>query len=228
MNQIALELPHVVLEPPLDVLKVPFQDPFTVVNTIGLIAFALVGSLKAIREKFDVIDITIVGLAMAFAGGVSRDVLVARTPLALQSPLEIILGLSGVCLAILLSVILSSLETDLLTLVADTTGLAAFATAGAIVATETGVPAFGIVSVATINAAGGGVVANILLGRPPFTIFEDFYAICAVFGGAAYWLMGLIGASGSAAAGTCVVVTVGMRLTAVKYDWNLPTVGDLC
>jgi len=77
-------------------IEIPFGDPFAVMNTIGLVAFALVGASKAIREEFDVFGITIVGLAMAFAGGATRDLLVTRTPLALQSPIEISLGLLGV------------------------------------------------------------------------------------------------------------------------------------
>ncbi|WP_394354285.1 trimeric intracellular cation channel family protein [Halorarum salinum] len=196
-------------------------------NTIGLVAFALVGSSKAIREEFDLFGITIVGLAMAFAGGATRDLLVTRVPLALQSPIEIGLGLLGVGLAITLSVVLSSPETHPVALVSDAIGLAAFATTGAIVATEAGVSAFGIVAVATINAVGGGAFADVLLDRSPFILFEDFYASCAVLGGGAYWLAGSFGATGSTAAGVCAVVTVATRLAAVTYDWNLPTVQSL-
>ncbi len=193
-------------------------------NTIGLVAFALVGSSKAIREEFDLFGVTIAGLAMAFAGGATRDLLVTRVPLALQSPIEISLGLLGVGFAIALSVILSSPETHPVTLVSDAIGLAAFTTTGAIVATEAGVSAFGIVAIATINAVGGGAFTDILLDRSPFILFEDFYASCAVLGGSAYWVVGTVGAVESTAAVVCAVVTVVTRLAAVAYDWNLPTV----
>jgi len=204
-----------------------FGDPFAVMNTIGLIAFALVGSSKAIREKFDVLGITIVGLAMAFAGGVTRDLLVTRVPLALQSPIEISLGLLGVGLAIVLSVVLTAPETHPIALVADAIGLAAFATTGAIVATDAGISVFGIIAVATINAVGGGAIADILLDRSPFILFEDFYASCAVLGGSAYWTVGALGADGGMAAAVCAIVTVATRLAAVTYDWHLPTVHNL-
>lgn len=210
-----------------DLLAVLFGDPFAVMNTIGLIAFAFVGSSKAIREEFDVLGISIVGLAMAFAGGVTRDLLVTRVPLALQSPIEISLGLLGVGLAIVLSVVLTAPETHPIALVADAIGLAAFATTGAIVATEAGVSVFGIIAVATINAVGGGAVADILLDRSPFILFEDFYASCAVLGGSAYWIVGALGAAGSTAAAVCAIVTVVTRLAAVTYDWHLPTVQNL-
>jgi uncharacterized membrane protein YeiH len=43
------------------IISILFGDPFAVMNTIGLVAFALVGSSKAIREEFDVFGIAIVG-----------------------------------------------------------------------------------------------------------------------------------------------------------------------
>ena len=139
-----------------NLITVLFGDPFTVMNTIGLIAFALVASAKAIREEFDLFGITVVGLVMAFAGGTTRDLLVSRVPLVLQSPIEISLGLLGVGLAIALSAVLTSPDNHPITLVSDAIGLAAFATTGAIVATEANVSVFGVVAIATINAVGGG------------------------------------------------------------------------
>jgi uncharacterized membrane protein YeiH len=207
--------------------SVLFGDPFAVMNTIGLIAFAFVGSAKAIRKEFDLFGIAVVGLAMAFAGGVTRDLLVNRVPLALQSPLEISLGLLGVGLAIAVSAVLSSPDTHPITLGSDAIGLAAFATTGAIVATEANVSAVGVVAIATVNAVDGGAVADILLDRAPFILFEDFYASCAVLGGTAYWVVISVGATGSTAAVVCAVVTVGTRLTAVTYGWNLPSVQKL-
>ena len=210
-----------------DVLAVLVGDPFAAMNTIGLVAFALVGSAKAIREEFDLFGIVIVGLAMAFAGGATRDLLVTRVPLALRSPVEIGLGLFGVGLAIAVSAGLSSPETHPVTLVSDAVGLAAFSTTGAIVATEAGVSAFGIVAIATINAVGGGAFADILLDRAPFILFEDFYATCAVLGGSAYWLAGALGAAGGTAAVACAAVTVSTRLVAVAYGVALPTAQSL-
>lgn len=210
-----------------DLIIVLFGDPFAVMNTIGLIAFALVGSAKAIREEFDLFGITVVGLAMAFDGGMTRDLLVTRVPLALQSPVEISLGLLGVGLAVALSAILRSPDTHLITLVSDAIGLAAFATTGAIVATEANVSAVGVVAIATINAVGGGAVADIFLDRSPFILFDDFYASCAVLGGSAYWVVMSVGVAGSTAAVVCAVVTVGTRLAAVTYGWNLPSMQKL-
>ncbi|WP_433633088.1 trimeric intracellular cation channel family protein [Halomicrococcus sp. NG-SE-24] len=192
-------------------------------NTIGLIAFALVGATKAIREEFDMFGVTVVGLATAFAGGMTRDLLVNRIPLALSSPIEIALGLLGVGLAIGVSAALESADTHPLTLVADAIGLAAFTTTGAIVATQVDIPAFGVVAIATINAAGGGAVADILLDRSPFILLDDFYASCAVLGGSTYWVVVTAGGASGTAAALCAAVVVGTRIGALIYGWSLPT-----
>jgi len=198
-------------------------DPFAVMNAVGLVAFALVGATKAIREEFDVFGLAVVGLATAFAGGATRDLLVNRVPLALRAPGEIALGLLGVGLAVGLSVVLDSPDDHPVTLLSDGVGLAAFTTAGAIVATDAGLPGFGVVAVATINAVGGGAFADLLLDRSPFILLEDFYASCAVLGGSAYWLATVVGASGSTAATVCAAATLGIRGVAVSRGWTLPT-----
>ena len=205
-------------------MTVLFGDPFAVMNTIGLVAFALVGAAKAIREEFDLFGITVVGFATAFAGGVTRDLLVNRVPLVLQSPIEIGLGLVGVVLAVVLSISLSAPDEHVITVVSDATGLAAFATTGAIVATEAGISAFGVVAIATINAVGGGAFADILLDQSPFILFDDFYATCAVLGGFSYWLVGSVGVVDGGAAVVCAAVTVTIRLVAVTQEWEVPTV----
>ena len=210
-----------------EIVDALFADPFAVMNTVGLVAFALVGATKAIREEFDIFGVTVVGLATAFAGGMTRDILVDRIPLALSSPVEIGLGLFGVGLAIGVSAILDSADTHPVTQVSDAIGLAAFATTGAIVATQAGVPVFGIVAIATTNAVGGGAVADILLDRSPFILLDDFYASPAVLGGSTYWIVvTVVGANGIAAA-TCAAVVVGTRVGALVYGWSLPTAQQL-
>ncbi|PLK20593.1 trimeric intracellular cation channel family protein [Natronobacterium gregoryi] len=194
-------------------------------NTIGLVAFALVGAAKAIRERFDLFGVTVVGLATAFAGGMTRDLLVNRVPLALRALDEIALGMIGVALAIGITAVLESPDEHPITQISDAVGLAAFATTGAIVATEAGLSSFGVVAIATINAAGGGAVADILLDRSPFILFDDFYASCAVLGGTSYWLLTAVGGGAEAfAPAACAAVTVGTRLAAVTYGWSLPSV----
>jgi uncharacterized membrane protein YeiH len=197
--------------------------PFAVMNAVGLVAFALVGASKAIRAEFDLFGVVVVGLATAFAGGVTRDLLVNRVPLALQAPAEVGFGLLGVTVAVALPAVHDAPEDRPAVASSDAVGLAAFATAGAIVAAETGLSGVGVVAVATVNAVGGSVVADLLLDRSPFVLLEDFYATCALLGGTAYWALLALDAGGSVAAVGCAATTLATRLLAVTYGWRLPT-----
>ncbi|MEE6209337.1 trimeric intracellular cation channel family protein [Salarchaeum sp. III] len=197
---------------------------FWVANAVGLVAFVLVGASKAIREGFDPFGVSVVGLVTAFGGGTTRDHLVLRMPLSLQTLSNIGFGVLGVILAVALSVLLDEPHWHPVSLVADAIGLGAFATTGAIVATHAGVSPFGVVAVATINAVGGSAFADILLDRPPFILLQDFYASCAVLGGGLYWLLSNHFGTGALAAGGCATMTVGSRLIAVRYGWELPNV----
>lgn len=199
---------------------------FWVANAVGLVAFALVGASKAIREGFDPFGVSVVGLVTAFGGGTTRDLLVLRIPLSLHTLSNIGFGVFGVILAVALSVLLDEPHRHPFSLVADAIGLGAFATTGAIVATHAEVSPFGVVAVATINAVGGGAFADILLDRPPFILLQDFYASCAVLGGCLYWLLSIRFGTGALAAGGCAIMTVGSRLVAVRYGWELPNVRD--
>lgn len=198
--------------------------PFWIANAIGLTAFALVGASKGIREGFDPFGVTVVGLVTAFGGGTTRDVLVLRLPLSLRTMTNIGFGMLGVLLAISLSVLLADPDRHPFSLTADAIGLGAFATTGAIVATNVGLSPFGVIAMATINAVGGGAYADILLDRSPFILLQDFYASCAVLGGTTYWVVSTIAGTGILAAGGCAVVTVGTRLVAVRYGWELPKI----
>lgn len=199
---------------------------FWIANVIGLVAFALVGASKAIREGFDPFGVTVVGLVTAFGGGTTRDLLVLRIPLSLQTLTNIGFGVIGVIIAVALSVLLKDPDRHPFSLAADAIGLGAFATTGAIVATNVGVSPFGVVAIATINAVGGGAFADILLDRPPFILLQDFYASCAVLGGCTYWVISVNVGAGILAAAGCAVITIGTRLVAVRYGWELPNIRE--
>ncbi|WP_248910868.1 trimeric intracellular cation channel family protein [Halocatena marina] len=199
---------------------------FWTANAVGLVAFALVGASKAIREGFDPFGVSVVGLVTAFGGGTTRDILLVQIPLSLQTLSNIGFGMTGILMAVLLSLTLEIPDQHPSSIVADAIGLGAFATAGAIVATDVGVSPFGVVAIATINAAGGGAFADILLDRSPFILLQDFYASCAVLGGFSYWLVSMTIGDGNFAASSCAVVTFGTRLAAIRYEWELPNLRE--
>ncbi|MFB6072292.1 MAG: trimeric intracellular cation channel family protein [Halobacterium sp.] len=217
-------------------------------NAVGLVAFALVGSLKAAEAEFDVLGVAVLGVLTALGGGATRDVLVGRVPAMLQSTWDVGFALLGVAVAVLFAARVSTgrgrhsrvlaplssaplvnrvdarpLDHPAVT-VPDAVGLAAFATTGALVGHDAGVTAFGVVVLATVTGVGGGLVSDVLLQRVPFVLAEDFYATCAVAGSASFWVVVQFGGGTAVGAAVCAGLTLTLRVVAMRRNWRLPTV----
>ncbi|WP_225741158.1 trimeric intracellular cation channel family protein [Halorussus halophilus] len=200
-------------------------DSFAVMNVVGLLAFAVVGSLRAIDAEFDLLGVAVLGVMTALGGGVTRDLLVDSVPVALRSTTDVSVALLGVAVAVALGHFGVADRTDhSLVLLPDAVGLAAFATTGALVATSAGLSPFGVVVLATVTGVGGGLVSDLLLQNVPFVLVEDFYATCAILGGVVFWLATTVGIGRRPSALVCAAVVFVLRLLAIRYEWELPTV----
>ena len=199
-------------------------DAFGVMNAVGLLAFAVVGSLRASEENLDLLGVAVLGVMTALGGGVTRDLLVDSVPVALRSTTDVSVALVGVAVGVALARMDDGLTDHSLVLLPDAVGLSAFATTGALVATNAGLSPFGVVVLATVTGVGGGLVSDVLLRNVPFVLVEDFYATCAILGGVAFWLATVAGVGRRASAVVCAAIVFGLRLLAIRYEWELPTV----
>ena len=78
-------------------------DAFDAMNTVGLLAFALAGSLKGADADLDLFGIAVLGMLTALGGGILRDTLVGRVPVALRTMGDVSVALVGVALALVLA-----------------------------------------------------------------------------------------------------------------------------
>ncbi|WP_136588487.1 trimeric intracellular cation channel family protein [Salinigranum halophilum] len=202
-----------------------FGDPFAVANVVGLLAFAIAGALKAADADLDLFGVVVLGVVTALGGGTTRDVLVGRLPTSLDSVGDVTVALVGVAIAVIVVAANGPrLRDNPLFLFSDALGLAAFAATGALVGTSVGLSPFGVVALATVTAVGGGSIADILLGRVPVVLREDFYATPALAGGVSFWALSTVGAPAAVSTLVCTVSVLGLRGLALTYDWQLPTV----
>ncbi|WP_457641699.1 trimeric intracellular cation channel family protein [Persephonella sp.] len=196
---------------------------FFIMNIIGLLAFAVVGSFKAIKEGLDLFGITVLGTMTALGGGITRDLLVNNIPNALKSITDMTVALVGVWLAIVLyKIFKGEFKNRYFILIPDAVGLSAFTTTGAIIAYNAEVSFFGIVILATLTGIGGGVISDVLLGKIPTVLRDDFYASCSIIGAVAFYLAIQSGVSLNSSAFICSVVVLMIRILAILYNWRLP------
>ncbi|GAB6878692.1 TRIC cation channel family protein [Halorubrum gandharaense] len=198
---------------------------FEALNAVGLLAFAAVGALKGADAELDLFGVAVLGILTALGGGIIRDALVGRVPVALTSMTDVAVVLVGVAAAVLAARRLAGpLLSNPVLLTADAAGLAAFAATGALVGHEAGVSFFGVVVLATLTGVGGGSLSDVLLARVPVVLREDFYATPAVLGGVLFPVVVWVGVGTGIASLLVAGVVFAIRLLALRYDWHLPTV----
>lgn len=200
------------------------SDAFALMNVIGLLAFAIVGSLKGAEADLDLFGVAVLGVLTALGGGTLRDTLVGQVPLALRATTDVLVVLLGVALALAIIRRLGDVRDHPIVLIPDAIGLAAFAATGASVGYEAGLTPFGIVVLAALTAVGGGSICDLLLTRVPVVLREDFYATPAVVGGVGFWAGVSVGVPAGIATIGCAGLVLALRLLALRRDWRLPTV----
>ena len=200
------------------------EEIFTIMNIIGLIAFAITGSMKAIEDKLDLLGITTLGSMTALGGGITRDILVNNIPNALLSISDMSFALIGVWFALVLYKIFGiDIKHRYIIQIPDAIGLAAFTTTGAVIAYNAHVSFFGIIILATITGVGGGLISDLLLRRVPSVLKEDFYASCSIIGAIVFYIAILSGVSIGLSGLICSIVVLMIRILAIIYKWKLPT-----
>ncbi len=200
-----------------------FSEIFQFMNMIGLIAFAVMGSFKALREGLDLFGITVLGVLTALGGGITRDLLVNKIPNALTSYSDFIFALIGVWLAIVLyRIFQKDISNRYFILIPDAIGLSAFTTTGAMIAYNADVSFFGIVILATLTGIGGGIISDVLLGKIPVVLKDDFYASCAIIGAVAFYISVKSGLDINSSAIICSLSVLMVRVLAILYKWKLP------
>jgi len=204
-------------------MSVVLPDIFVVMNIIGLIAFAVAGSIKAIKEGLDLFGITVLGVLTALGGGIIRDLLVNQIPNALKSYGDVSFAIAGVVLSIgLYRISQKDIRNKYFILIPDAIGLSAFTTTGAIVAYNADVSFFGILVLSTLTGVGGGMISDILLGKVPTVLKDDFYASCAVLGAVGFSVAIHLNMELSVSAFICALTVLVVRILAIFQRWNLP------
>lgn len=199
------------------------KDIFFIMNIIGLLAFAITGSLKAIKEGLDLLGITVLGVTTALGGGITRDLMINNVPNALKSITDMSVALIGVWIAIVIyKIAKSDISNRYYVLIPDAIGLSAFTTTGAIIAYNADVSFFGIVILATLTGVGGGVISDLLLRKIPSVLRDDFYASCSIIGSIGFYISIFISNDLLISSIVCSLLVLMFRVVAILYDWKLP------
>jgi uncharacterized membrane protein YeiH len=197
----------------------------TVLDTIGIIAFTLIGYMYASQKHFDMLGIVFIAFATAFAGGVFRDILVDKMPFIFKETYPLSVSILTIILAYLFKIHHNiKVSKSYLFLISDSIGMSVFALSGALVALEYKFNFGGIVFLSLITAVGGSIVRDITMNEIPYFLKNEFYGIIAIMIGIAIWLLDSVNLLTNTT--TIAVLMFGfiLRLIAIKYKWRLPSI----
>jgi uncharacterized membrane protein YeiH len=195
------------------------------IEILGIFAFALSGILEARKKGMDLVGVYVVGMVTAFGGGTLRDLVLDRHPLFWVEHFwyPVILLFLSFLAGFIVRQLTEHVRVMTAVQVLDAFGLGLFAASGASVAHLAGTNIFISSLIGVMTGVFGGVMRDIICNEIPY-VFQrtELYATCAFAGAWVYLLViGAMGDEFTAVMG-CIVITVVLRLFAIRYKIRLP------
>ena len=187
-------------------------------------AFAVTGAFKAIEHKADIVGIIILATITGVAGGTIRDVILGKElPNSLIDPSYVIITVVS---AIVIFLLHSKMKKHWnVFLKFDAIGLGVFTVIGATFAYNMfGMNFLVIVLSGMLTAIGGGILRDVFVSQTPIVFVKELYASASFLGASVFYLVILL--TNDVYAGTIsgLLLATGLRIIAMKYNWNLPKV----
>jgi uncharacterized membrane protein YeiH len=205
-------------------LAVPADVFIYILDLFGTMAFAVTGAFKAIENKSDIVGIIILATITGVAGGTIRDIVLGRFP-----PNSII-DPSYVVITVITGVVLFFLYSKLkkhwnVFLKFDAIGLGVFTVIGATFAYNLfGLNFLAMALAGMLTAVGGGILRDVFVNQIPIVFVKELYASASFVGVVVFYLLLVVGADLYIASIVGIAIVTGLRLVAMKYNWNLPKV----
>lgn len=193
----------------------------TFLDLAGSFAFALSGGTRAVERRFDLFGIVFLAFVAANTGGIVRDLLIGAVPPAAIA----VWHYAAVATA---AGLLASQARGLIARIAapvavfDAVGLGFFAVVGTRKALEAGLNPVMAALLGMLTAIGGGIGRDVLTAEPPMVLLKEIYAVAALLGGLVVVAGELAGWPGPVSATIGATLATGLRLLAMRFDWNLP------
>lgn len=196
---------------------------FDIASYIGGIAFALSGFYVGIKKNLDLMGVFIVAMLTANGGGVVRDALIDRVPGTLIHPEVFYPVIAVLALAALLKLHRRpAVERFRLFQICDSLGLAAFSITGTLAGIEAGLSVFGVMTLAFITAAGGGIIRDILVNEIPSILSSDFYGTISILQAAILFTLHGLDYMNNYTVSAVFAGALGLRVLALHQGWRLP------
>ncbi len=185
----------------------------------GVAIFALTGALVAAKERQTFVTLAFFALVTGVGGGTVRDLLIGAPVFWIHDT-----WVAAICLGIALFAWFTPTRwwAGTFLSVADGLGLAAYAVLGAAKALEYGLPPIQAVVMGVITGCVGGIIRDVLAGRPSILMRPELYVTAAALAAGITVTGDLLGVVREAAWLAATVAGFGLRLAAILWKLSLP------
>ena len=193
-------------------------------DMIGIIACSISGTILAKHKNFDVFGCLLVSIVTAIGGGTVRDVILDRHPLFWMVDMSYLTVITISSLVMQIFFHPNSKRVNKFLKLSDTIGLSVFTLIGIKVADSMGanVPVALLLGVITIIV--GGIIRDMICNEIPLVLQQEIYISAALAGGILYFaLHNLVVTSWIADIATMGTIFT-LRMLAIRYDWQFPTI----
>ena len=197
----------------------PDSSTLAVLDYAGIAVFAATGALAAARRGQTIVTFAFFAAVTGVGGGTLRDLLLGAPVFWVREP-----GYIAICIAVagVIWALGARRGGQAVLLWLDAIGLAAYAVVGAAKAAEYGVPPLISVAMGVLTASFGGIVRDVLAGRPSVVLSREIYVSAAVLGAGLFVGFRLMGAGPDYAALVGVGGAFALRAGALALGWSLP------
>jgi len=201
----------------------PIDGFISILDYLGTAAFAITGASKAIEHKADIFGIIVLATVVGVAGGITRDVIFGRFPTAFSDPIYIVITVTvGIVMFFLYSYFKKRMN---VWLVFDAIGLGVFSIIGASIAYQiVGLDFLSMLFAGVITAIGGGILRDVFVRDIPIVFVKEVYAVASIIGIVIFYVVLSSGVDMQVASIIGIIAATGIRLLAMKFNWNLPKV----
>ena len=204
-----------------------------VLEILGTIAFAISGALVAVKVRFDIFGVAVIGCVTAVGGGIIRDLLIGKIPPTIFTKFYIVLIALFASFLVFLTAYFkrknftkTKEKIEQTNNVFDAIGLAAFTVMGMQISFEKGLSdnLFLSVTIAVLSGVGGGLLRDIFTETQPYIFKKHVYALASILGALLYYCFEILFNKQVLSTVVGITFIIGIRLLATKFRWNLPKV----
>jgi len=196
-------------------------DWFHWLNIAGVAVCAISGTLMAYQKRMDGFGVIVLASVTAIGGGTLRDMM-------LDVPVFWIVDtdyLYATLVAAFIPIVWLRLSPQFpyhYLLVADAFGLALFNVVGIekALANDTGMAV--AVAMGTITGVFGGLLRDVICREIPLVLNGELYATTCIAGGIVYGIAMQLNLATQWCGGAALVATVLLRLSAMRWHWQMP------